>query len=391
MARTNKQLSAYLLQPLVSLPIERELKAPLELSILAEGLADPASRVLQITGDQFSCFFCTNTILGTSTPSTEEIRYKQYESSTPFRQKSFGNLNISVDRPVIRQGSCTNLPVRPVASPRVSQAYFRSKANLDDNHTGPRVVITTSTKEAPPGSAELDGLVEKIGRTLEHSERVDLAFHVALVTLMVLFEATPFQGIDKDQFAILTDPTQLKVPYKLALQSQPSSLSEASSRSSSSQEMLSIMTEDLALARLGVHLVQIMFGKTMERMRLEIPDVFITLPDADSETQDIVTARQLLTSRRVRNKLGRDLEAVINVCLNQQYRERKLARVVKLDRRNLSFPKQATSLILLPLFQELRKAVGYVLPHDVYSQSNLKMTFLLTVPYQMLLRFILWR
>jgi len=367
-ARTNKRLSAYLLQPLVSLPIERELKAPLELRILAEGLADPVCRFLQITGGQFSCLSCTDTILGTSTPSTEEIRYKQYEGSTPFRQQYFGNLNLSVDRPVIRPDSTANLLAQPVASPRASQAYFVSKANIDNDHTGPRIFITTSSREVQPGFVELDALVDKIGRTLDLSERVDLSFHVALVTLMVLFEATPFQSIDKDQFDILADPTQVKGPFTLVLQSLPRSPVGAPSHSSMSQEMLSVMTEDLALARLGVQLVQIMFGKTMETIRLEVPDVFTTLPDMDSETQDIVTARQLLTSRRVRNKLGRDFEAIINVCLNQQYRERKLARVVKLDRRNLAFPKCVTSLILLPLFQELRKAVGCFC--DLFSDDD---------------------
>ncbi|KXJ88486.1 hypothetical protein Micbo1qcDRAFT_166522 [Microdochium bolleyi] len=168
--------------------------------------------------------------------------------------------------------------------------------------------------------------------------------------------------------------TQADGPCPILFRYAGSSASDGPDQGSKLGEAMAVLTESPVLARLGVNLTQIMYGRTMSVMRAEDPDLALSTEGAEPEVRDILTAQQLLTARRVRNKLGTSFEAIINVCLNQRYRESKLARVVKLDQNDPSFAEHATSMVLLPLYQELCKAFGcFCAPlssHDGVTQGT---------------------
>ena len=118
-----------------------------------------------------------------------------------------------------------------------------------------------------------------------------------------------------------------------------------------------VLAENPVLCLLGLRLVEIAFGQTLAETRKEDIKLAVYEPTLDENSKDLLAARQMLATRLIEKRFGKNFEDVVNVCLNQQYRQIKGADVVDMDPRDSSFLERATTCILLPLYQEMQKYI----------------------------------
>ncbi|KAH8881846.1 hypothetical protein GQ53DRAFT_886462 [Thozetella sp. PMI_491] len=114
-----------------------------------------------------------------------------------------------------------------------------------------------------------------------------------------------------------------------------------------------IMAPDPILTKLGLIIIELAFGQSLEQIREIECDIFADdiFEITDSDALDLLTAKRLLVLRRISEKFGLELEAAVSACINQQYRESISACVVDLDSGDPSYLESSVLAILAPLYQ----------------------------------------
>jgi hypothetical protein len=138
--------------------------------------------------------------------------------------------------------------------------------------------------------------------------------------------------------------------------------SQDPSKMPSKEPAWSIIAREPVLARLGVHLTELALGRNLVEIRREEPGLLRDgdLKISDHELLDLLTVRKLLSLRVIAQRVSAEFQDVVSACINQQYRDRRQARIQELDVKAPSFLEHATAAILVPLYHEAHKCYGYV-------------------------------
>ncbi|KAK0613636.1 hypothetical protein B0T14DRAFT_282884 [Immersiella caudata] len=261
-------------------------------------------------------------------------------------------------------------PSRPLLATQVSKAHLAlvdkaikwvplSLGNLDDGAVKPY---------QPENSNKVFmSLGDLMGQRdiLDHRRRMELSFQLSSAVFQLL--STPFVDdlwtLD-DWFIIVrgereTEAMSLFVRRKLSPSQSPAKKGP----------VWSIISRDSTLARLGIHLTELALGRSLVEIRQEEPNLLRTddLQFSDPELLNLFTVRRLLTLRIISQRVSADFQDVVSACINQQYRDRRHARIQELDSKDPTFLEHATAAILMPLYHEVHKYHG---PNPVKAKAS---------------------
>ncbi|KAK3357864.1 hypothetical protein B0T25DRAFT_567120 [Lasiosphaeria hispida] len=224
-----------------------------------------------------------------------------------------------------------------------------------NNQTTPQ-----ATEKSTKTVVHLDGLSGGRKPLLDMSKRMALAFRLSSAILQLT--GTPWMDEawkSKDWFVAMESVQKDEPPNFFILGNftnrdlaKTTTLTESSWR---------ITSREPTLVKLGLALIEIALGRVLSDIRKEEPG-FLNGKETqnyDPELLDLFTARRLLSLRYIAQTVSSDFQDVVSACITQQYRDRRDARIKELDTRDTSFLEQATVAILMPLYQEARKYLGY--------------------------------
>jgi len=121
----------------------------------------------------------------------------------------------------------------------------------------------------------------------------------------------------------------------------------------------SIATREPILAKLGFALIELLFDKSLEKLRDENPHwrgKEITEDNTfDKNFLDLWTARMLLETDRVGGEAGLGYENVVRACIDLQYRDGDGCGIRGIDSSDKSFLDSAEEAILMPLHSKCRE------------------------------------
>ncbi|KAF4912267.1 hypothetical protein CGCF415_v003763 [Colletotrichum fructicola] len=126
---------------------------------------------------------------------------------------------------------------------------------------------------------------------------------------------------------------------------------------SPSSTMWSIPSQEPVLAKLGICLIELAFGKPLSELRREDSgrDSLKDHDELDADSLDLITAKKLFMSQRIRYEFGEPFEDAVRACVHQQFRAEKSDNIVKLDREHPSFLQNAVTSIISPLQLQMKK------------------------------------
>jgi len=196
---------------------------------------------------------------------------------------------------------------------------------------------------------------------LDHRKRMELAFRLSSAVLQL--SSTPWaDGLwTLDDWFVAADSEREDEALSLFVHRKLHSPQD-STKTSLKDPAWQIIAREPVLARLGIHLTELALGRSILEIRREEPSL---LRDDDSkifnpELLSLLTVRRLLTLRVITQRVSANFQDVVSACINQQYRDRRQAGIKELDTRDPAFPERASTAILAPLYQEVRKCLGYV-------------------------------
>jgi len=189
---------------------------------------------------------------------------------------------------------------------------------------------------------------------LDYHQRMELCFRLS--TSVLQLSSTPWvnESWTLDDFiAVLereNEATSLFVR-------QPSSPRQESVKK---DPAWSIIAREPLLVRLGIHLTELALGRSLADIRREEPSTFRAddLEILDTDLLNLITIRRLLTLRIIAQRVSPDFQDVVSACINQQYRDRRHAKIQELHTTDNAFLDHATAAILTPLYHEVHKYHG---------------------------------
>jgi hypothetical protein len=195
---------------------------------------------------------------------------------------------------------------------------------------------------------------------LDHRQRMELSFRLSSAVLQLSPKDDPLWIDDSwtlDDWFIAVRGERENEALSLFVRRRLSSLQPPAKK----DPVWSIIARDPILAKLGIHLTELALGRSLPDIRHEEPDLLRTndLQFSDPDLLNLLTVRRLLTLRIISQRVSADFQDVVSACINQQFRDRRHARIKELDRGDPAFLANATVAILVPLYHEVYKYHGH--------------------------------
>ncbi|EFX02016.1 hypothetical protein CMQ_5087 [Grosmannia clavigera kw1407] len=140
--------------------------------------------------------------------------------------------------------------------------------------------------------------------------------------------------------------------YSLQVSVDKSTDSMSSKKTQSQQPMLT---------KIGISLIELAFGQSLGEIRQSTPGLLVekdlqeNFQAVDKHLLDILTAKQLLSSRRIRDEIGVGFEDAVGACVYRQFQEFRSLAIKELNMAQESFLEDAKYAILAPLYREIIK------------------------------------
>ncbi|KAK1850175.1 hypothetical protein CCHR01_07168 [Colletotrichum chrysophilum] len=186
---------------------------------------------------------------------------------------------------------------------------------------------------------------------LDWKRRIELAVQLSFAVIQLSLTPWIDDSWSWDNWAVATDtishrsgrPLLFRRPFGSAITTNRAQLSTSS--------VWSILSPEPILAKLGLCLIELAFGKTISEIRCEGAgdDEIMDNNEVDSESLDLITAKELFDSQRIRNQFGEPFENAVKACIHQQFRAEKNGDIIELDSRDPSFLQNAVDSIISPL------------------------------------------
>ncbi|WYZ42117.1 hypothetical protein EsH8_V_001012 [Colletotrichum jinshuiense] len=209
----------------------------------------------------------------------------------------------------------------------------------------------------------LQGWMSLQGANLDRKRRMELALQLSLAVIQLA--STPW--IDDswtwDSWAIAAGRNSHRSGMPLLFCRRFNSSGAPSETQPPSSTVWSILSRGPVLARLGLCLVELAFGQRLSEIRREsaakhhLGEGAGSDNEFDADLLDFITAKQLLSSQRIRHQLGEPFEDAVRACIHQQFRVEKTGVVFELNQQDPSFLQNATLSIISPLWSQLDRYI----------------------------------
>lgn len=368
LSRVNKRLTAYLLQSPTPVAFVREPHAALDFELwLQKQGEEPSSAALRIANDRHLCAFQETVAKDTTQGDCRSFSFDKdvppscwdcKEDLTSLYQKS-GHISIQSFKHqyessgLVQDGCCiVEEPASKQRSPR-----------QDNNKKTFRVAIKDTT--LPSAATNFGDLILQHSTKFDSRRRMELAFRLSSAVLLAYTSPLIPNSSKWKDWVVSFDLDQDDLCH---LYISPDLHAEEQEISGNVDEMnawKSIGREPI-LTLLGMRLTELAFGRTLAELRRETDGLLHRESEEESENDDdrkmldLMTAKRLLALHRIGDESGQNFEDVVNVCLNQQYRQQKGACITELKLQEKSFLEHAAVAILLPLYEEAHRYSGYV-------------------------------
>ncbi|KAF5512169.1 hypothetical protein CGCA056_v012023 [Colletotrichum aenigma] len=197
----------------------------------------------------------------------------------------------------------------------------------------------------------LQGWIRLQRADLDWKRRIELALQLSFAVIQLSLTPWIDDSWTWDNWAIATDTISHRSGRPLLFCRHFGSSISIHGTQSSTSSVWSILSPEPILARLGLCLIEIAFGKTVSEIRREgaDDDEIVDNHEVDSESLDLITAKELFDSRRIRHQFGEPFENAVKACIHQQFRAEKNGDIIELDSRDPSFLRNAVDSIISPL------------------------------------------
>lgn len=213
----------------------------------------------------------------------------------------------------------------------------------------------------------LQGWMSLQGANLDRKRRMELALQLSLAVIQLA--STPW--IDDswtwDSWAIAAGRNSHRSGMPLLFCRRFNSSGAPSETQPPSSTVWSILSRGPVLARLGLCLVELAFGQRLSEIRRDsaarnhLGEGTGSDDEIDADLLDFITAKQLLSSQRIRHQLGEPFEDAVRACIHQQFRVVKTGVVFELNQQDPSFLQNATLSIISPLWSQLDRYIRCVM------------------------------
>ncbi|KAF3797128.1 hypothetical protein GCG54_00009098 [Colletotrichum gloeosporioides] len=186
---------------------------------------------------------------------------------------------------------------------------------------------------------------------LDWKRRIELALQLSFAVIQLSLTPWIDDSWNWDNWAIATDTISHRSGRPLLFRRRFGSSITTKGAQSSTSSVWSILSPEPILAKLGLCLIELAFGKTVSEIRCEDAgdDEIVDNNEVDSESLDLITAKALFDSQRIRNQFGEPFENAVKACIHQQFRAEKNGDIIELDSRDPSFLQNAVDSIISPL------------------------------------------
>lgn len=212
----------------------------------------------------------------------------------------------------------------------------------------------------------LQDLVHPRRRNVAREKRLEFAFRLSAFLLRL--SATPWVDNSRpwNNWDISIGHMDEKAPYSQRSGRDFYSLQVSINKASDSVPPPQGLARQLTLTKIGIILIEVAYGQSLTEIRQQSPDLLVGTAlneheqGIDQYLLDFLTAKQLLSSRRIRNAFGIDFEDAVGACIYRQYQEFRSLAIKELDMTQESFLEDAKLAILAPLYREILKYSQYV-------------------------------
>ncbi|KAF4869366.1 hypothetical protein CGCSCA1_v011532 [Colletotrichum siamense] len=186
---------------------------------------------------------------------------------------------------------------------------------------------------------------------LDWKRRIELAVQLSFAVIQLSLTPWIDDSWSWDNWAVATDTISHRSGRPLLFRRPFGSSITTNGAQPSTSSVWSVLSPEPILAKLGLCLIELAFGKTVSEIRCEGAgdDEIVDNNEVDSESLDLITAKELFDSRRIRNQFGEPFENAVKACIHQQFRAEKNGDIIELDSRDPSFLRNAVDSIISPL------------------------------------------
>lgn len=201
-------------------------------------------------------------------------------------------------------------------------------------------------------------MLKRRGSVIDQKKRIELAFRLSFALLILSGIKWAQHSSEWVNWAVSFDADEGDELSTFFLSPGHGHEIESSGEDHLSQTIFLVLNREPVLVRLGICLIELALGQTLADIRKDDHNLWGEHEHAgyDLESLDLLTAKRLISARRIRQEVSKEFEGVVIACVDQQYRELKGARIKTLHPPDDFFLERATAAILLPLYEELRKS-----------------------------------
>ncbi|KAK3368626.1 hypothetical protein B0H63DRAFT_488832 [Podospora didyma] len=207
----------------------------------------------------------------------------------------------------------------------------------------------------------LEELTKRRNTILDQKMRMEIAFRLSSAVLQ--FANTPLidHSWTLEDWAVAFDDQEDEAPNVFLRRSLNGPQKSAMKKEGPVESAWSIVAREPILTKLGLSLIELGLGRRLSDIYHEEPGLLRKddMREFDSDSWNVFTARRLLSLGLIAQRISPDFQDVVSACVNQQYRDGRDAKVKELDTQEQFFLEHATVAILMPLYQEVRKYLGY--------------------------------
>ncbi|KAH8682293.1 hypothetical protein BX600DRAFT_39658 [Xylariales sp. PMI_506] len=365
LSTVNRRLAAYLLDRQLLLPLASDTKDILDFRLFIPQHRDDPTEVLQVTGGRYTCA-CQDGLLASAIDSVHHpsSSYRGNNSksdnginnSAVLLQRSYGHISISINSLQESEGNIWSVKgIRSAIGSASEREEFQINRVAVDSDSKV-FVLTIKQIQAPPNSVSFEELLSGRAIAVDQKRRMELAFQLSSSVILLWTshwlevarywkDWTASFSIDEDGDVCNIFLSPKSRPINPATRLRP--------------EPMSVLTREPILTRLGLRLIELAFGRTLSELKREDGSMAQTEEEQrDQDVSDLLVAKRLLALRRICAEFGPNFESVVNICINQQYREYKGASIKELSFGDQSFLESAAVTILLPLYETVRRNFG---------------------------------
>jgi hypothetical protein len=363
-SRMNRSLSIYLCEELVPLPLVGEILEMPDFKLCLylqrrDSLNDP-----QLTGDSYICTF--NQVIewdSSSRAGNSALIYNNWQENMPSAQKQPGPISVSV-RYIKESEEDSSIIHQKIAS---SQKDNERDGRFYHHYDIPRqeqkplqkpFQLFVRESRAGKPTIGIEDMLKRRGSVIDQKKRIELAFRLSFALLVLSSTKSAQQSPGWVDWTVGFDAAEGDELSTFIIRPWPCLEIESNGEESLPRTTFPVLNREPVLIRLGICLIELALGRTLADIRSDDHNLWSEHENGgfDLESLNLLTAKRLLSSRRIRQEVSKGFEGVVIACIDQQYRELKGARIMTFNIVDSFFLERATVAILLPLYQELRKS-----------------------------------